>query len=86
MFFDVLKLQEPSWNDTGRIWDRSFFQHFHQNFWSIMMTKVRTLNWLETIDLRFEMWNPHQNNITEGEKIVRSQTNVAISQTQHFVG
>ena len=50
-----------------------------------MMVKSRTLNWLETIDLRFEMWNPHQNNITEWEKIVRSQTNVAISQTQHFV-
>ena len=51
-----------------------------------MMVKCRTLNWLETIDLMIEMWNPHQNNITDWEKIVRSQTNVAISQTQHFVG
>ena len=38
-----------------------------------MMVKVRTLNWLETIDLRFEMWNLHQNNITEGGKIVRKR-------------
>ena len=28
MFFDVLEVPGPSWNDSGSILDRSFFHHF----------------------------------------------------------
>ena len=36
MYFDVLELWEPSWNDSGSIWDHSFFHDFSQNFRSKM--------------------------------------------------
>ena len=41
---------------------------------------------LESIELRFGTCNPHQNNMKEAGKILRSQTIVQISQTQHFEG
>ena len=32
MYFDVLDLWEPSWNDSGSIWDHSFVHHFFSKF------------------------------------------------------
>ena len=32
MYFDVLDLWEPSWNDPGWILETSFFHDFSQNF------------------------------------------------------
>ena len=35
MFFDVLDLQEPSWNDSRWIVDQSFFHDFSKNLGSV---------------------------------------------------
>ena len=43
MFLDVLELWEPSWNDSGSIWDHSFFIIFiiiFTIFWSIVDAAV----------------------------------------------
>ena len=39
MFFDVLELWEPSWNDSGSIWDHSFFHHFHHHFHDFLVDR-----------------------------------------------
>ena len=39
MFFDILELWEPSWNDSGSIWDHSFFHHFHHYFHDFLVDR-----------------------------------------------
>ena len=51
MFFDVLELWEPSWNDSGSTLDHSFFHDFSQNFGLNKSTLNAASTWPEWIDL-----------------------------------
>ena len=63
-----------------------FFIIFGQNFRSKMTTLSHAFTKPETIDLRFGIWNPHQNDMNQHAKILQTQTNGQISQTHHFEG
>ena len=51
MYFDVLELWEPSWNDSGSTLDHSFFYDFSQNFGLNKSTLNAASTWPEWIDL-----------------------------------
>ena len=59
MYFDVLELWEPSWNDSGSIWDHSFFHHFFSKFWVISRMLSGASTHLKKIDLSIGGVNPN---------------------------
>ena len=59
MYFDVLELWEPSWNDSGSIWDHSFFHDFLFKILSHKSNVGRSATHLKTIDLSLGGVNPN---------------------------
>ena len=59
MFFDVLKLWEPSWNDSGSILEHSFFHDFSSKFLFKIIIYDLAFVYAHCIDLRFEACNPN---------------------------
>ena len=82
MFFDALMVPGRSHSDPGSIWETSFF---HEN-----SQKNCPKNWIyalafrhaHSIDLRFETYIPHYNDILQIKKTMGLQTIFAIFRNQ----
>ena len=68
------------WMNLGSVIFSTFLSFFHILCWIFTGLKL----WPEPIDLRFVIWNPHQNNINLVEKLQELQTTDQILPNQTF--